>query len=738
MNPSFLSRCSAALLVATLSAAGCASRNPASRGTTVALSLPAEVSGGNASDLQRALDETPPGSPERATLRDRVARYLAQRGVEAAQTGDFQTALARLRAALVHHTPDELASGALPDELGPLARAVLENASSRGDEAHSLAAARVLMALRTPDPEARATFERISEWGSRNRQDFQRPWVRAGELADIYKEVARIVPARDILEQTATYIIERRRAAMEARSLLTPNSPQGPRLNFDELRQLQAGVRNSGPDLAFVFLRVGDVTEAANRLTSLGQGESSALASALGAIAHGEGGADALWELAERLDPIDSAASAGVCRDGRQRFTDDARFARGLAVAATRENDMGLASAHLERAATLSSRDQRTLHDAIGASILWLQREIGADDLRAGRRAYARATSLIERWRTQYPGQTPPIATADLEEAAAQHELSAGNLDEARVHLERATHAEPASRDAFYTLAEIAWRHNDATEAARQLQAGMALPLRPSESDSIFRPVYTVRMAQAAQESNPNEARRLFEESSTSLEALARSTTGQELATTQMQRAIVFDALGQPARAKEVLREALDASPENRDIAGRAVTFALSRGMWSDARDLYRLSRAQLNLDRPWQIYFGLWGVMATRLGRLDDDAGALHLIESMAATGGPMSPWTVRLAQRFTGAIDREQLLRYARTTGQRAEALFYDAMLKLAAGDADGAETDLRAVLSTETLHYFEYEMAWEMLKRHVRPASATAAPVRAPSAQSAQRVR
>ena len=58
------------------------------------------------------------------------------------------------------------------------------------------------------------------------------------------------------------------------------------------------------------------------------------------------------------------------------------------------------------------------------------------------------------------------------------------------------------------------------------------------------------------------------------------------------------------------------------------------------------------------------------------------------------------------------------AHTRGQRAEALFYDAMGALAAGEAADATRDLREVTATETLHYHEYEMAWDTLRRLGEP--------------------
>ncbi len=714
----------AALAVALCGALGCSGATRHIRPTPQPMAH-GEVNGVNVTDLERELDETTPGSPAAADIRDGVARYLAHRGVEVAETGDYDGAIRYLRAALLHYTPVEIGQGGLPDGIAPLARAVLDAASARGDEAHALAAARVLMALHTPDPAAAATWHRIVEWGTHNRADFEKPWVRAHELSEVYKEVARIVPAPDVLTEAANEVITGRRTAAEA--------PPGERghLNYDELRIQQQALHNAPADLAILYLRVGEIAEAANQVTSLGPAGDGHLAEALGSLAHGEGGADRLVLLVEQLERIDTTAQSGVCRVGRVDYPTDVRFPQCLAVEAAREEDYGLASADLEAAVALAPNDQRTLRASIEAATGWLAREVGSDDLAPGRRAYVRAAALLERWRSEYPNQLPPVATADLEETAAQLELAAGELPPARDHMERATRADPPSREAFFDLAEIAWRHGDGDHATAFLQSGLALPLRPSESDSFFRPQFTVRLGLAARESH-DEARAtaLLTQAATAFDALARSATGHELAMVQLSRAEVLDVTGHPGQIRAALDAAMEAAPDDRDVAGRSVTFALARGMWSDARDLDRRARAQLNLDRTWQVYFGLWGMIAARMGGLTDDAGAHVNVDAQAASAGDMAAWTVRLAQRFTGAIDQATLVHYARTTGQRAEAAFYDATLRFAAGDIPGAESGLQAVVQSEVLRYFEYDMAWEMLQHHVHASATAIAPAATPT--------
>ncbi len=696
-------------ILATLLSACAGSHHPT---TTPPGGVPSTVTAATLDDARRLLDESPAGEPALRNLRTLVTRLLAADAHAALQSGDTARAIRRLQAALVHYTPEELAHGGLPRELEAPARALLAVASPRGEEGNALGAARVLLALESPPADARANWDRITEWGARNRQDFQQPWVREGELADIQREVAALIPARDVLDAAATHIAARRQAAAEAR---TGRTEQG-RLSYDEGRQIGIGLQRSAADMAVLFLRVGALTEAGERLSAMGAStQGSGLAAAITGIARSEGGADALSGLARQLTPIDHLAASGVCRVGRLRYPSDPRFPQCLALIAHGDHDLGLASAHLDATAALRPNDADALHDAIVETARWLASEVGADDVAPGRRAWERARALLDRWRARTPERAPPLADADLEETAAQLELAAGNLAEATAHLERAAQATPASRDALYLLAEVGWRHGDGAAAVRRLDQALALPLRPSESDSSFRPRFAMRRAQVLESTgHADEARALYTATLPDLEALAHIAEGHELGEVHLLRAAALEASGRTADVRAALNAAVDAAPDSRDVAGHAIMFCVGRARWADALDLSRRARAQLTLEPAWQVYFALWSQLAARAGRLPDDAGATTLLTSIATTDDANLPWTTRLAQRAVGRIQRDALVAAARTRGQRAEAAFYEAMTELAAGDTAGATRDLREVVASETLHYFEYDMAWETLRR------------------------
>ncbi len=693
---------------------GCAGtpRQPVHHGGNEAHPIATEVTGENYTDVLRELDTQQPTAAMRS-LRDAAARYEARRGMEHIDDGDTDGALRSLRLALVHYTPDEIRRGGLPMELGPLARSVLEQVSPRGDEAHALAATRVLLALATPDPDAQRRMGEIQSWGESNRREYRSAWVAAAELADIYREASRIIAAPDLLERFTQYELDRRRAAQH------PTPPRHP--TQEDLAQLQAASRPEviAAEIAIVHLRTGDIAAAAEQVARLGEGAQSEpeLAALLRAIASGEGGAAGLVRLVERLHSADPAAAEGVCRRALREYPADARFASCLGAAAATERMLGLASAHFELASRLIPEDRRVLELAIRASAQWLATEMASDDPSAGRRAVTRTQTLLQTWRQRFH-EPPPVTDADLEDIAAQLELGQANLAPAQQHLERATHATPPSREAFLTLAEIAWRTGDARRAIALLEQGVALPVQPTESDSTFRPTFRLRMGLAALTAGDNDrARHDLEDAAAALDALTRSLDGDEQANAHFSRAVALDALGRTGEVRRELDAALAANPESRDLAGRAITFSLARGRWADARDFANAARARLTLDRTWQVYFALWGAHAARLGGLDSDGGASEALRDIAATAGEHSAWTVRLAQRFRGAIRREELDRYAGDSiGHRAEAAFYDALTALAAGDEAAAERDLRATTATNMLRYYEYDMAWTMVARGV----------------------
>jgi tetratricopeptide (TPR) repeat protein len=662
------------------------------------------VTGANFAALVRALDEEPASASNRP-LRDAVAVYWAARGLERLGAGDYERAVGALRGALVHYSPDELRGGRLPDALAPLARGLLGVANPRGDEPRVLAANRVLSLLRTPDREAEDRFQEVLRWGESNRREFRAPWVFHGEMADIFREVARLLPERSMLERSREHSERRRAEALREMARPTPE-PRTP----EQVIPLRRAVERAAIDVTILDLRIGDVAAAAEHVEAMTGTGSRGLAALLRAVVESDA-PEGYLSLAEQLDRVDVAAMAGVCREGRRRFSDDPRFALCLARAAEREEEFGVCAMHFEAASRLREEDPEALGRAIAATARWLDRESTAEDPASGRAAIAQLRALSAAWSRRFAGRPPPLDEGEIDLAAAHFEVANGNLTAADALLDRASRASRTPRGALLLRAEIAWRQRDGRRAEAALQQAAQLPLAAHESSSELQPLIQLRRALAlSTQGQTAVAQSLFTEAEAGFAALARSLEGGAKARALMQHALAADALGRTEAAQASWDAALAAAPDDREVAASAVVFFMGRARWAEAARIARSARARLTLDRNWEAYFALWHWCSSKLAR-DEDERARAALRELASTATSRSPWTVRLAQRTTGSLSFDELLSLASTPGQRAEAHFYEGLVKLAEGDRATALERLRSTLATNMLYYNEYHVAWDL---------------------------
>lgn len=667
---------------------------------------PVRVSGANFADIVRQMDEQPP-SPINRPTRDALAAYWASRGLERLGAGDYDRAVSALCGALVHYTPDELQAGRLPDALAPLARGILDRSNPRGDEAHTLAANRLLTLLQSPDPDASSRFEEVLRWGETNRREFRPPWVFHGEMSDIYREIARVLPERTMITRAREHAEQRRAEALREFARPTPEA-RSP----EQVVSLRRAIERSVLDVAILHLRIGDIQGAAEHVARMTGSGSRGLAALLHAVVE-DSSPEGYIGLAQQLERVDTAAMAGVCRDGRRRFAREARFAQCLAMAAERDGEWGVSAAHLEAAARLRADDPDALGRAIVASARWLETESSSDDPSTGRAAIAKLRALHAEWNRRFSARAAPLSEADVDLAAAQFEVSNANISAAQTLLERAMRAPSPPRGAFLLRAEIAWRHGESALALEILQRAAALPLASHESGSEVQPLIVLRRAWALQSAGQADAAQAaFMQAEAGFAALARSFEGERKAFALMHQAYAQDGLGHANEAKECWDAALAAAPDDRSIATAAVVFYMGRARWSEASRTAARARARLTLDRNWETYFALWQWTTSKLAGAEDERAraALNAISSHADA---TSPWTTRLAQRAMGAITSEQLLQHAQNAGQRAEAHFYEALLLLAANDRAAAIQQLEETIRSDMLYFNEYHVAWSLVR-------------------------
>ena len=103
------------------------------------------------------------------------------------------------------------------------------------------------------------------------------------------------------------------------------------------------------------------------------------------------------------------------------------------------------------------------------------------------------------------------------------------------------------------------------------------------------------------------------------------------------------------------------------------------------------------------RVYTSLW---ILDFGRLKGEKPDPLAMEYLGEVDG--GRWYHSLASFASGRIDFGQLLSRADTRGKRAEAYFYEAMRRFAAGHEADAKALLRNVVATDMLGFFEYDMA------------------------------
>lgn len=704
-------------LSAALFAAAC--RPPANTTTTLPVGeqiRPApNVSGANFASLVRELDEQPASRANRPT-RDAVAAYWAQRGVERLSAGQYDDAVGAMRSALVHYTPEELQRGNLPNALAPLARGLVDIGSPRGDEAHVLAAHRVLSLLSTPDREASARYEEVLRWGENNRREFRLPWVFHAEMSEIYREIARVFPEQSMITRSREHSEQRREAAQ--RELVRPTPEPRPE---EVVMGLRRAIERPLFDVAILHLRVGDLEGAATHAEEMSGANGRGIAALLRAVAD-DASPEGYIGLAQQLERIDVTAMAGICREGRRRFAQDARFAQCLALAAENDGEYGLCAAHFEAAAHLRQDDPEALGRAIAATARWLQSESASDDSSAGRAAITRLRALSGEWTRRFASRAAPFSEADINVAAAHFEVSVANISEAETLLDRAISTPRPPRGAFLLRAEIAWRHGDSARAEQVLQRAAALPVGADENGSELQPLLSLRRAWAKESAGDSAgATALFQQAEAGYAAIARSLEGERKAAALSQRAFALDGLGRADDARDAWDAALAAAPDDQGIASSAVVFFMSRARWADAARVASSARARLTLDRNWRTYFALWTWLSSKLAGAEDER-ALAALREVANGADEHSPWTTRLAQRAVGTLTEAQLAQHAQNVGHRAEAHFYDALAKLVANDRAGAVDGLRATVRTDMLFFNEYQVAWSLERRLGAASTAT----------------
>lgn len=711
-------------LLAGLAAIALAACGPtAARGPAGALDARA-IDDETYEDVRRLYLVLAPDDPQREAVRQRLIDHLATRTDALLAQGDYDAIVSQLAEMTSLLVPADLAAegSRVPQAIAPVARWVVEHGSRRGDEPRVLASLLLLSRIEPQDASHAAEYRRVAEWGREAR------WGRAPqlgpdffdlapELIQVWEEHSRLCPAPEVLAALADLYVGMRDVVAGA-SLEEGFAPPE-RVTMPELRMAQMLVERIPLDVAAVYLRVGDLEGAADRVGQLGdRGGIEWRLRRLIEDAEGSGSdaADALGELAGGFERARPDVSLALCRRGHRVHPTDPRFPLCLARLSTELERFGEATAWYAAAVELAPDDREVYDEALGRLAQMIEAGLfgaGAPDDRASigriRMIGRHASTILEQRALRFPNEPSPVSSAELHFHLGRAEMHAGNLDEARAHLE-ASLAERRTREALIELATLRARTGDATGAAELYREAIDRISQQGPDASLARAALLEHLGDALRASgDAAAARQSYGQALELMVPLAEEGDESRQALTQVRIGVLRRRIGETERGDEAFRAALEVAPTWREPYAEILAhLVVTEPDLPLAEEIFRRATTNLNLEHEWRVYFALW--VQSIAGRASQPPSAVvtRTLTEQAAEPG----WHGKLAAFAAGTISEEQLLAATEDAGQRCEAHFYAGARKLAQGDAEGARAELRAAIDTHMVGYFEYAMAQELL--------------------------
>jgi tetratricopeptide (TPR) repeat protein len=686
---------------------GCGASSSGRDGTTPAsIEVPERITGDTYAEYARIYVGLKLDDGARLPLRERLVAYLAEDTEAFLRDAEYEDVLDRFDAIMDYYSPEDLGAGRVPRQIAPIAEAVIEKGSPRGDEGAVLSAHLVLDTL-DPDGGHREKYEALVRWGREARATLPNALERYTRLIEVWDTHAELTPTPEVLEFLARLHVERRDAILQ----LIPGDGPGLSLpsgvSFAELRMAPMILRRAPLDVAGVFLAHGDVASALSHVEAMGDagGAEMALIRALRDARDGDD--DAQLELAFAYAEGAPSVARGLCRHGRRRRPDDPRYAVCLARVAAADDDFAMATGWYAEAIEVAP-DERGLYDeALDNLGAFIARGLFDSDP-TDARAMARAAEKILQERTRrFPESEPTVTAERLQYVVGLLEMNAGNPEEARRRLESSVEARETA-EAHLELGRIAESTGRPEDAARHYRR--ALDLITGEGQDDARAELQEHLGDALRASGDDQqAQRMYRQALELWTRLGRQADdGDARAQIAVRRGVLLDYLGRREDAREAFHAAMDAAPGAREIYARILShLVVAEPDVELANEVFVGAQRQLTLEPEWKVYFALWVVAIGARAGEDPGTEAKAVLRSHASG----DEWWARLARFGLGELGYNELLANAESLGQRTEAHFYQGTALLGTGDQAGAQRQFRMVLESNMVNFYEFIMALEL---------------------------
>jgi len=704
--------------------------------------MPAELTARDFAELLRGYRKLDPDDPQRASVRERLARYLLADAEHDQAADEYEAAVEKLARIAQLYRPDELREGLLADML-PLATYLRKEGEQRGDEPRVLAALWIQSALRKDDPEPKQEYKLLRAFGNEARENLGVGERYAG-LIEVMSEHARLTPAPEVLATLADLYAERRSQMLSARAK-TEEGGRPAELTLQEYRERSSVVHRTPFDLAAVYLVHGDFDNAVARLRKLDtvDGLEPRLRALVEAVADDQAQAReallALYVSYAEFEQRDVARA--LCTFAVRRYPDDARFPRCLGSLAAVEDDYNEAIAQYSDAIKLAP-DERGLYDEALEVLANLMRgEMFDGDPTDTRSLAAQALALLEERVKRWPDLPPPVDFDELSLALGLAEMNAGNAKQARAHFEQSL-ARRESVRALVQLGQLDAKLGLRDEALVLLRKALDQTSRKDVEQTRLRAQIIEQIGDVQRGmGNTDEAKASYAEALLLWDASVRANEDAPQRTFgHIRRGVLLSRLGRGAESLAAFEQAMQAASDNRETYAQILAhLVVSKPEPELADAILRRAQRQLTLEPEWRAYFSLW--VKAIFGR--QEQAPPPEVDKLLGRLSRSDAWWGQLSRFGAGIIDYAELTRLAKTRGERTEADFYEGVRRVAAGDLPGARTLLQKVVDSMMVGFYEFQMAQELMQlddsqlRQKPPAPSTAAAPTVPAPPAAPEV-
>ena len=668
-----------------------------------AATIPQAITAASYPRQRDEFDAMPLSARGRGAFRTVLLDHLIKQSVAAFDRSQERVGVRAFLRAVTLFEPQEVYAG--PGRhvgLAALAARVVATYSPRGDVARVALGLSVQISTGTNPAPLRAEFQRMNDWLDGATVQIHGPLTRGSRLIDLLEMTARAWPSPHVVQQLITLRKARMKLLSRAAKIHSNLRIQA---SYPELFR-------SGLGMVRIYLLVNQPALALRQINELPSRHSrdETLRSLLERTLSKTAVAGDYIDLARHFKRDQSQVAFTICRQARVRFPQQAAAHACTGRLARKIGRMLLAERCMAAAVRLEPRTRTYAESLAEVYRFNVVRLIVARRRIDAQAALGRARDFFRRASASYD---LPLAPSD-----ARFYFKAGDdfFDEGQLSLAlaafEASLAVQMTPETLVKVATIRMNRADGEGALRVLE-GLEDRLRPPVYDRSSKQRWHARLqslrARILQRAGQGaRGRAAHQQALIAWQViLGADRTPQGQSDALMARAKSLFSIGQNTAALDAVRKALAVKPLRRGTYFDSIALLTTRGYLAQAVQAYHRLLEHPGVSEYQKSYCSFWVVgLARRTGQAPDPRALAFLGQ---LTG---DAWYTRLARLVLGKVSYEQLLKEAKTVGNRAELHYYQADQLAAQGRAEAAQRLWRQVVKTEMMGFYEYEMARQRL--------------------------